>query len=82
MRREGQAPERIVHTNFAEMYWTFAQMLAHHASNGCNLESGDLLASGTVSGTPEDAKGCLMEINGRGQTPSALAEWRDPIVAR
>jgi fumarylacetoacetase len=69
MRREGKGPERIVHSNFSQMYWTFAQMLAHHTSNGCNLEAGDLLASGTVSGTPEDAKGCLMEINGRGQTP-------------
>ena len=72
MRRQGQAPERIVRTNFREMYWTFAQMLAHHASNGCNLEAGDLLASGTVSGTPEEAKGCLMDINGRGQTPLRL----------
>jgi len=72
MRREGRAPERIVHSNFAEIYWTFAQMLAHHTSNGCNLEAGDLLASGTVSGTPDDAKGCLMEINGRGQTPLRL----------
>jgi fumarylacetoacetase len=72
MRREQQGPERIVLTNFAEIYWTFAQMLAHHASNGCNLEAGDLLASGTVSGSAEDAKACMAEINGRGETPLHL----------
>jgi fumarylacetoacetase len=72
MRREGLAPETIVTTNFAEMFWTVTQMLAHHASNGCNIETGDLLASGTASGAAEDAKGCMAEINGRGQTPLRL----------
>lgn len=44
------------------MYWTFAQMIAHHTSNGCNLIDGDLLASGTVSGTSTDSRGCLLEL--------------------
>ncbi|MGH7073337.1 MAG: fumarylacetoacetate hydrolase family protein [Stellaceae bacterium] len=50
-------------------------MLAHHASNGCNLDPGDLIASGTVSGPEEDSKACLAEINNRGET-------RDPQLAR
>jgi fumarylacetoacetase len=54
------------------MYWTFAQMLAHHTSNGCNLRPGDLLASGTVSGPTEDSRGCLLELTGGGANPIVL----------
>jgi fumarylacetoacetase len=72
MRRDGLAPERIVTTNFAEMIWTFAQMLAHHTSNGCNLEAGDLLASGTVSGSDPDARACMGEINEHGKASLRL----------
>ena len=50
MRERGLAPVRLSRGSFREMYWTFAQMLAHHASNGCAMRPGDLLASGTVSG--------------------------------
>jgi fumarylacetoacetase len=46
------------------MYWTVAQMVAHHTSNGCNLMTGDILASGTVSGPERGARGCLLEITG------------------
>ena len=49
--------------NFREMYWTFAQMVTHHTSNGCNLCVGDLIASGTASGESEESRGCLLEIN-------------------
>jgi fumarylacetoacetase len=56
---------RIVRTDFKHMYWTLAQMLAHHTSNGCNLETGNLLASGTTSGPEPDAKACFAEINQR-----------------
>lgn len=66
MRSEGVPPKRIVRTDFKHMYWSFAQMLAHHASNGCNLLTGDLIASGTTSGPEPDAKACLVEINQRG----------------
>ncbi len=66
MRSEGVAPKRIVRTNCKHMYWTLAQMLAHHASNGCNMQTGDLFASGTTSGPEPDAKACLVEINERG----------------
>jgi len=44
------------------MYWTVAQMVTHHASNGCNLQSGDLLGSGTVSGPRRESRGCLLEL--------------------
>jgi fumarylacetoacetase len=49
-----------------------AQMLTHHASNGCNLRPGDLLASGTVSGADPTAHGCLLELTGRGKSPVTL----------
>jgi fumarylacetoacetase len=54
------------------MYWTIAQMLTHHTSNGCNLIAGDLLASGTVSGDSEDSRGSLLEMTWRGQHPIEL----------
>jgi fumarylacetoacetase len=66
MRGRGEAPQRIVATNFRHIYWTLAQMLAHHSSNGCDLTPGDLFASGTVSGPEDEAKACLMEANERG----------------
>ncbi|MEX2260551.1 MAG: fumarylacetoacetase [Bryobacteraceae bacterium] len=65
MRKQGCAPVRLSRGNFRNMYWTIAQMLAHHASNGCNLRPGDLLASGTVSGPTEDSLGCLLELAAR-----------------
>ena len=66
MRQQGSEPVRLSSGNFREIYWTIAQMLAHHASNGCNLRPGDLLASGTVSGTTKEARGCLLELTGGG----------------
>ncbi len=72
MRDAGLPPMRLSRASFADMYWTPAQMLAHHASNGCNLRPGDLLASGTVSGSTEDARGCLLELTWRGTKPIAL----------
>jgi fumarylacetoacetase len=54
------------------MYWTPAQMLAHHTSNGCNLRTGDLLGSGTVSGPHEDSLGCLLELTRQGTKPLTL----------
>jgi fumarylacetoacetase len=61
MRARGIAPFQLSRANFLTMYWTPAQMLAHHTSNGCNLQPGDLLASGTVSGEGPDAYGSLLE---------------------
>jgi fumarylacetoacetase len=53
--------ETITRSNAHHLYWTFAQMVAHHTSNGCNLRPGDLLASGTISGPDEGGEGCLLE---------------------
>jgi fumarylacetoacetase len=66
MRREGRPATRLSRGNFRDMYWTIAQLLTHHTSNGCNLRSGDVLASGTVSGEAEDSFGCLLELPARG----------------
>ncbi len=72
MRDGGIEPVRISRGNFRDMYWTFAQMVTHHASNGCNLRPGDLLASGTVSGEAPESRGCMLERTWRGTQPVAL----------
>lgn len=72
MREKGLEPLRISRGSFTDMYWTIAQMVAHHTSNGCNLRPGDLLASGTVSGPDEGARGCLLEHTWRGENPFQL----------
>jgi fumarylacetoacetase len=72
MRAEGTAAVRISHSTLADLYWTPAQLLAHHTSNGCNLQPGDLLGSGTVSGEGKDARGCLLELTWRGADPIQL----------
>jgi len=72
MREAGIAPVVLGRSNFRDMYWTMAQMLTHHASNGCNLRAGDLLASGTVSGADKTARGCLLELTSRGKDPVSL----------
>jgi fumarylacetoacetase len=63
---------RLSRGNFRDMYWTVAQLVAHHTSNGCNLQPGDLLASGTISGTDKDSRGCLLELTWRGTEPIQL----------
>lgn len=67
MRDASRPPHRLSHGDFSGMYWTIGQMLAHHASSGCNLRPGDLIASGTVSGTEHDSRGCLLELTWRGR---------------
>jgi len=67
-----QEPVRVSHTDFASMYWTLAQMIAHHSSNGCPLRAGDLIGSGTVSGPEKDNRGCLLEMTWRGAEPIEL----------
>jgi fumarylacetoacetase len=54
------------------LYWTSGQLLTHHASNGCNMQPGDLLASGTVSGPTRESRGCLLELAWRGEQPITL----------
>ncbi|MBZ5495199.1 MAG: fumarylacetoacetase [Acidobacteriia bacterium] len=72
MEEKGISPVRISCGNLRDLYWTPAQLIAHHTSNGCNLRPGDLVASGTVSGEQEDERGCLLERTWRGQKPIPL----------
>ncbi|MEO8144073.1 MAG: fumarylacetoacetase, partial [Betaproteobacteria bacterium] len=62
----------LARSNFRHSYWTPAQIVAHHASNGCNLRPGDLLGSGTISGPTPDALGSMLEITQGGRNPLAL----------
>jgi fumarylacetoacetase len=61
MRQVGAVPMLLSRANLRDLYWTIAQLLTHHASNGCNLRPGDLLATGTISGPGEGSEGCLLE---------------------
>jgi fumarylacetoacetase len=73
MRTAGEAAARLSRTNTTRAaYWTPAQLVAHHTVNGCNLQSGDLLGSGTLSGPRPDEAGSLMELTGGGKLPVAL----------
>ena len=72
MREAGTAPLRLAQTAFPTVYWTVAQMVAHHACNGCNLEIGDLIGSGTVSGPERSSWGSLLELTVRGSEPIEL----------
>jgi fumarylacetoacetase len=65
-------PLRVSRSNFAQLYWTLTQMVAHHTSNGCNLRPGDLIGSGTVSGPLKENRGCLLEVTWRGTEPLEL----------
>jgi fumarylacetoacetase len=65
-------PHRITRTNFQNLYWSISQQLAHHTVNGCNLQPGDLLASGTISGPTEASRGCMLELTWRGANPLTL----------
>ncbi len=67
-----QVPVRVSQSDFSTMYWTLAQMVAHHTSNGCPLRPGDLIGSGTVSGPEKHNRGCLLEMTRRGSEPLAL----------
>jgi len=73
MRGEGDDAEVLAEGSAMDLYWTFAQMVTHHASNGCNLRPGDLIASGTVSGPERNQSGCLLELTTGGREPLTLA---------
>jgi fumarylacetoacetase len=72
MIRRQIAPLRLSQSSAASLYWTVAQMVTHQTSNGCNLEIGDVIGSGTISGESEGSFGSLLEITRRGQTPLQL----------
>jgi fumarylacetoacetase len=72
MRREGIAPQRLAVSNARHLYWTVAQMVAHHSSGGCDLHPGDLFGSGTISGPAPDSLGSLLELSAGGRQPIEL----------
>ena len=72
MRNTGMAEHRLSHSNFRDAYWSVSQMVAHHTVNGCNLQPGDLLGSGTQSGPTEAEAGSLMELSKGGKQPLTL----------
>jgi fumarylacetoacetase len=73
MREANMPAEPLARTNYRHAYWTIAQMVAHHTINGCNLQSGDLFGSGTLSGPSLNEAGALIEITQGGKAPITLA---------
>jgi fumarylacetoacetase len=76
----GSGPATIVRTNLAELFWTLAQMVAHQASGGAPLETGDLIATGTVSGAADEARACLVEITRLGKEPLTLPDGTKRVM--
>ena len=70
--RKMKSPARLSRGSFRDSYWTPAQMLAHQSSNGCNLQPGDVLGSGTISGAEPESFGSMMELSLGGRNPVAL----------
>tara|TARA_R110002049_G_scaffold30496_2_gene104409 strand:+ start:3897 stop:5174 length:1278 start_codon:yes stop_codon:yes gene_type:complete len=64
----------VANSNFKYMYWSMAQQLAHHTVNGCNVVSGDMMGSGTISGPTKDSYGSMLELTWRGQNPIKLKD--------
>jgi fumarylacetoacetase len=73
MKRSGTPPLQLSRSNLRDAYWTVAQLIAHHTVNGCNLQPGDLLGSGTISGPALEQAGSLLELTQNGNKPIALA---------
>ncbi|MQQ99587.1 fumarylacetoacetase [Glaciimonas soli] len=71
---DSSAENILCKTNFKAMYWTMAQQLAHHTVSGCNTQVGDLMGSGTISGSTPDAYGSLLELTWNGQKPITLVD--------
>lgn len=74
---EGKKPSRICTSNFRHMYWNVAQQLAHHTSNGCNINVGDMMASGTISGPTADSFGSMLELSWKGTQPVKLEDGEE-----
>jgi fumarylacetoacetase len=73
MHATGHVGDRLSTSNYRDAYWTMAQLVAHHTVNGCNLRTGDLLGSGTLSGPLPGQGGSLMELSAGGKQPIALS---------
>lgn len=77
MRREGLPPQRLASSNSLNMYWTVAQMITHHSVNGCKLQAGDLLGTGTLSGPQPGQMGSLLEMTEGGKQAVVLAHGEE-----
>jgi fumarylacetoacetase len=67
LRSASMAESQVISaSNSKDLFWTLGQMLTHHASNGCPMRVGDLIASGTISGEAADSAGCLLELTWQG----------------
>ncbi|UVI30627.1 fumarylacetoacetase [Paenibacillus spongiae] len=71
--------ERIAASNYSNLYWTIAQQIAHHTVGGCNLQPGDLLASGTISGPDKESRGCMLELTWRGMEPLRMSNGEERV---
>jgi len=74
---EGGEDSKISSSNFKYMYWSMAQQLAHHTVNGCNINAGDMMASGTISGPTEESYGSMLELSWSGSKPVKLADGQE-----
>ena len=74
MRQAGDAPTRLTATSYRHAYWTLGQMVAHHTANGCNLQPGDMLGTGTLSGPTLDQACALIELTTGGKNPVTLPD--------
>jgi fumarylacetoacetase len=74
MKAAGSPPVKLMQSNFRDSYWTVAQLITHHTSGGCNLQTGDLLGSGTQSGPGPGQGGSLLELTNGGKSPLALPD--------
>ena len=74
IQSEDRLETMVTNSNFKYMYWTMVQQLTHHTSNGCNVRSGDMMGSGTISGPTKDSYGSMLELTWRGSNPLILKD--------
>ena len=70
-------PVKIAKSNFKNLYWTISQMLAHHSITGCNMQTGDLLGTGTISGPTKESRASLLESSWGGKEPLTLSNGEE-----
>ena len=74
LKPEGSEEKVVTNSNFKYMYWNMAQQLAHHTVNGCNIKTGDMYGSGTISGSDPNEYGSMLEITWRGTKPLTMSD--------
>ncbi|MEJ6756072.1 MAG: fumarylacetoacetase [Crocinitomicaceae bacterium] len=71
---ENSTEKVVTNSNYKHMYWNMNQQLAHHTSNGCNINAGDMMASGTISGPEEGQYGSMLEVSWKGTKPVSMPD--------